>query len=156
MPKTWKIKKKANKFITRPYPSGHPLENSISINVVMRDMIKLVKTRKEVKSILKNNNVLVNGSRRRDDKTAIGLFDVLTIKETNESYRVILDPLGRLISKKIDPKEANLVLCKIIGKTNIKGGKLQLNCFNGINIITTKKEYKTGDVLLYDYSAKKL
>ena len=157
MPKTWELKKKCKKFVTRPHPSGHPLDNTLSLNMLLRDVLNLAKTRKEVKKILQHNEIYVNGKVQKDEKNSIGLLDILSIKELNKNYRIVMDSLGRLNVKEVDKKETELIPCKITGKTYIKKGKKQLNCFNGFNIITEDDtKYKVGDVILYDYVKKKI
>jgi small subunit ribosomal protein S4e len=144
-PKSWGVKRKGIKFIVRPSPGPHSLKSSIPLTLVFRDLLKIASNLKEVRYILLNNNVLVDGIRRKDHKFPVGIFDIIEIQETKEIFRVIFDKrkIGLL---KIDKNEANLKLCKIIGKKN-KGKKVQLNLYDGKNILVDKDTYKVGDTI---------
>ncbi len=74
-------------------------------------------------------------------------MDVLTLGE--ENYRCIIDRKGRLRYRPISKKEAETKVCRINGKTTIKGGKTQLNLHDGRNILVDDAaEYNTGDSLV--------
>ena len=51
-PKSWPIKRKSTKWITRPHPGPHTLKNCMSLNIVLKNILKYAKTTKEVKKIL--------------------------------------------------------------------------------------------------------
>ena len=144
-PRTWTIDRKSNKFITRPKPGAHPFDNGLALGVVIRDHLKLSSTMSEVKKTLNNNEILVDGKRRKDHRYLIGLFDVLKI--AGKSYRVLFDKKGRIVVKEISEKESNLKPCKILGKTILAKGKVQFNLHDGKNIVADVKA-KVGDTLL--------
>ena len=125
-PKTWDIKRKANKFIARPFPSGHKLEHTVSISTLLKEMIKTAKTTKDIKYILNNKEVLINGKKVKEHRRPVGLMDVVELKEINESYRIILSEKGKLKAISIKGDEAKIKLCKIVDKTKIKKNKMQL------------------------------
>ena len=147
-PKTWNIMKKTSKFITKPNPGAHSLELGMPLSVVFKDILKRAKTAKEMKKILQNNEILVDKKRRKEPKFIVGLMDVLSIPKTNENFRFVIDTKGRLNLIKINEKEANIKVSKIIKKTKTKGGKTQLNLSDSRNIVVDKDEYKIGDSLL--------
>ena len=76
-PKSWKVKKKYVKFISKPNPGPHKIDVSMPLNVIMRDVLGYAENQREVKFILENKNVMVDGIRRRDPRFPVGLFDVL-------------------------------------------------------------------------------
>jgi len=43
-------------------------------------------------------------------------MDVVTIDKTNENFRILLDTKGRYLPHRIDSKEANFKLCKVLQK----------------------------------------
>lgn len=155
MPKTWPIAKKENKFITRPFP-GMDFELSLPLNLVFRDLLNLSKTTKESKQILIHNYVFVNGIQKKDVKQLLGLFDVLELKGINKAYRLLLNQKNKLYLSLIDEKEVKMRPNKIVGKTILKKGRVQLNFMNGYNIIVEKDEFKVGDVLLLELPEKKI
>lgn len=155
MPLSWKVKRKSAVFISKPNPGAHSQKSGISLVVVMRDLLKFAKTAKEVKSILNNKNVTVNGKKVREIKFNIGLMDVLSFEDIKESYRMVFDNKGNLTPIRIDEKEKELLLLKVISKRKIKG-KTQLNLGEGRNILVDKDEYKTGDSVLLNIKDNKI
>ena len=152
-PKSWKVKKKYVKFISKPNPGPHSIEMSLPLNVIIRDILGYAKSLKEAKFILKNKNVAVDGIRRGDSRFPVGLFDVLSFNETDEHFRVILDTKGKVELVKIDKQESSHKICKIIGKTAIKG-KVQLNLNDGKNIVTEDSQYRVGDSVVLALNGK--
>lgn len=147
-PKTWNIKRKKNVFVTRPNPSGQAMKFTLSINMVFKDMLGYCKTTNEVKKVLQENNVLVDGKRVLDPREAIAFMGILNIAETKESFRITLDKKGKLQVKKIDNNESDVKPIVIKGKTVLSKDKIQLNMSDGRNIIIKKNDYKIGDALL--------
>ncbi|MFQ5474650.1 MAG: 30S ribosomal protein S4e [Candidatus Nanoarchaeia archaeon] len=146
-PHTWNVDRKKEVFITRPNAGAHTLEAGMSLSTVMRKLIKIAKSSKEVKLVLRTKQVLVDGTKRNESKLSVGLMDVISIPELKESYRMLLDRKGRLTAVKIDEAEAKMKLSRIKSKTKLKGNMIQLNMIDGRNIILKKDAYKTGDVL---------
>lgn len=148
-PRTWIINRKENKFILRPAPGGHSLDSGMPLGVIMRDVLRLASTMGEVKKILNNKEVLIDGIRRKDHSFLVGLFDAISIPELKRYHRLVLDNKGRIVFSEIDEKESKLKLSKVTGKTALKKGKMQLNLHDGKNIITEEKA-KVGDSVLLD------
>ncbi|NTV22936.1 MAG: 30S ribosomal protein S4e [Nanoarchaeota archaeon] len=147
VPVTWPIKRKNNVFVIRPNP-GKSFELGMPLGLVFRDLLKYCKTSREVSNLLRDKEVLVDGRRRIDQKYLVGLMDVLSIPLSGEHYRMLLNPSNRLHLVKIDAAEASEKLCKIVGKTMISGGKVQLNLFDGRNLLVSEGNYKVGDTLV--------
>lgn len=147
-PKTWKINRKEKVFIVRPNPGAHSFERGLPLNVVLKELLKLVKTTREVKKVLKNNLVLVDGKRRENHHFLTGLFDVLSIPELKRSYRMLLNKRGKLQVKEISPEEGGFKPCKVVGKKVLTKGKTQLNLHDGKNIICKEQKVKVGDTLV--------
>lgn len=147
LPKTWPVQKKVSTFITRLMPGPHNKVMSMPLAVILKLNFD-VKTTWEAKQVLMSKNILVNGVRRVDHRFPVGLFDVLSFEGKGIYRRVVLDGRGRLKLIPIKKDEANVVPCKITGKSIIKGGKVQLNFLDGRNILVDKDEYSVGDTLL--------
>jgi small subunit ribosomal protein S4e len=156
VPRTWAIERKETVFITRPYPGGHSMDYSMSISVAMRYLIKCAKTRKEVKYILQNKNIQVDGRRRKDDKGPVGLMDVVQLTETGENFRISLTPRGKLCAIKVPKGEETVKISRINGITKIKGGQTQLNLSDGRNKLVDKDNYKLGDSILLTLPAQEV
>lgn len=155
-PTTWKIKRKGVTFIARPNPGAHPRSLSIPLSVLMKNILGCAKTTREVKKLLKSNEILVDGRRVEDHHFPVGLMDVVSLKPLNEHYRIVFDEKGRLDAIKIDAKEAKLKISRIIKKTLLKGGKMQLNLSDSRNIIVDKGDYKLGDSLVIEIPPQKI
>ena len=148
-PKGWSILRKNFKFIMRPNSGPHSLTSSLPLGVLIRDMICYAKTSKEIKYMLNNRGVLVDGVKRTDPKFPIGLFDCVEFSEANKCFRIVFDSKGNLSIIPADKAESKIKPCKIDGKSKVKG-KTQLNLFDGANIITEKDDFKVGDTLLLE------
>lgn len=154
LPRTWNIprkslNRKSMKFVSRPNP-GKLLSLSVSINTFLKEIVNISKTKKEVKALLKFKNVFVNGTKVKDDKFPVGLFDVVYLKESEQAFRLTLTDNGKLSSIEINLKEKDSLLRKIQNKTLLKSGKIQFNFFGSANVILEKNEGKVGDVLLLE------
>ena len=152
-PKSWKIKKKGIVYITKPSPGPHKIEMAMPLNVILRDVLRYAATNREVKFMLANKDITVDGIRRRDLKFPVGLFDVLSLSDIGEYFRITLDKKGSIILIRISKDESSLKLCKIIGKKMIKG-KVQLNFYDGKNMLVEEDSYKPGDVVLVELIKK--
>ena len=114
------------------------------LNIIIRDVIGLAKTTREVKRILHLGLVKVDGRVVKDTRRGVGLMDVLTLGE--ENFRCVLDTNGRLRYRTISADEAGWKVCRIEGKSTVKGGKTQIHLHDGRNILVDDaSEHKTGD-----------
>lgn len=154
-PRTWPIKRKGIKFITRPLPGKHKLALGMPINAMFEKMLNITKTTKETEKILYHKEVLVDGKRVKDKKTLVGLMDVISIPLTKEQYRIVIDENGWLTAIPIDVKESNLKICKITGK-KAHAGKIQISLLDGRNILIDKNDYSVGDSLLITIPEQKV
>src|SRR3989344_5576822 len=154
-PKSWDIKRKTYKFIARPMPGPHSVKFALTLNFLLRNVLEYAKTTKEIKMILTNKSILVDKKIRKDYKFPIGLMDVVEIPKLNEYYRVLYDTNGRLKLVKIDKKESNLKLLRIVKKSAVKKGKIQLTFHDGRNLVLDKFEGNVGDSALFDIENKK-
>tara|TARA_Y100000310_G_C20609990_1_gene777499 strand:- start:884 stop:1576 length:693 start_codon:yes stop_codon:yes gene_type:complete len=153
-PKTWKIKRKGISFVAKPSPGTHKTNNSLPLNVIMRDILGYANSNREVKFILEKSEVEIDGIRRKDHRFPVGLFDVLSLKNVNEHFRIVLDKKGKIDLIKIDEKEKGVKLCRITGKSLAKG-KTQLNLYDGKNVLVKENSYKRGDAVLLTLGKKK-
>ena len=155
MPKTWKIKRKGIKWIIRPLPGTHSMDRSIPLNLVFKYLLNYTRTSKEVKGILNNQGVFVDGIRRKNLKFSIGFMDVLSIPKLDKYFRVLLTQKGKLRLLPIEEKESNIKLCRIKNKTSVKK-KIQLNLGDGRNILVEKDEFKVRDTIVIEVPSQKI
>lgn len=153
-PRYWPVKIKEMTFTIRPAAGPHPLTFSIPLGMVLRDVLKYGTTVSEVKTVLSEGKVLVDGEVRRDYKLPVGLMDVICLKPADAYYRVMPDKLNKLALMKISPEQASFKLVRITGKRTLGGKKAQLNTHDGRSIALKVDDpfdiqvpYRTYDVL---------
>lgn len=155
-PKVAKIKRKGKeRFVVRPSRGPHTRKTSIPLAVAMRDLIGIADNIKEVKAILNQRKVFVDGKAVSEHRLPVGFMDVISFPNINKFYRVLYDEKGRLIPKEMDAKGSTFKLCKIQDKTIIAKGKVQLNLHDGKNILYDKK-CTTGDVIKVELPSLKV
>jgi small subunit ribosomal protein S4e len=147
VPVSWVIGKKENTFVTKPNP-GKAYDLSMPLSLVFKNLLKYCKTMKEIKTLLRDKEIIVDGKRRKEPKYSLGVMDVLSIPVTHEKYRMMLNISKKLTLVPIDEKEAMFKLCKVTGKKVLKEGKFQLNLSDGRNILADKDKAKIGDTLV--------
>ena len=154
-PRFWRTAKKSSKWIVSPRPGPHKKFESIPLQIIARDILKLVETGKEAKTILKKGEILVDGKKRKDFAYPVGLMDVISIPTTKKYYIVMPSKYG-IDLQEIPEKEAGKKLVRIDGKKILRKGKVQLNFHDGKNIITPKDAYKVGDSLILEVPSLKI
>ena len=111
MPRSWPLPRKTSVWVTRPTPGAHSLEHCMPITLVLRDVLNVAKTAREVRFILHNELAKIDGRVVKDTRRGVGLMDVLTLGEQN--YRCVLDHKGRLQYRLIGADEASWKVCRI-------------------------------------------
>ncbi len=153
-PKTWAVKRKTSKFITRPLPGGHTLEMSMSVSTILRDLLKVADTARESKMIVKNKNVLVDSKKVVEPRYPVGIMDSLTLADVKQSYRMLITQRGKLY---LAPStDAEMKVCRVSSKTLLPGGKMQIGLHDGRSMIVTSKDYSTGDSVLIKTPSQEL
>ena len=147
MPRSWPLTRKTNIWAQKPNPGGHNTEMCMPLGIVLRDVLGIAHNMREAKRILNSRNVSVDGRVETDRSRGVGLMDVLTVGDYN--YRCVLDTNGKLRYRSIAKKAAGSKICKVMGKTTIKGGKTQIHLHDGRNItVDDSPKYKSGDSLV--------
>lgn len=142
-PKSWHIARKTEKFIARTSPGPHNA-NAMPVAVWLRDHMRFASNMKEVKQILVQKDVIINGKPCRNPRMGIGIFDIISVPRINKHYRILRDKRGRHKTIEIDAESAKSRLAKIRNKTVVPGGKVQLNLRFGANVLADNT-YKPGD-----------
>jgi small subunit ribosomal protein S4e len=132
-PGFWPIHRKERFWAPKPSPGPHPIEESIPLLIVIRDMLGYAKTSREARRIIGQGVIKVDGRPRRDYKYPVGLMDVIEITETGETYRVVPYPVSFLKLHPIPREEASFKLCRIEDKSTVKNGHIQLHLHDGRN-----------------------
>lgn len=154
-PPFWPILRKDREWTVKPRPGPHPQKRAIPLAIVLRDILGYAKNMREVKKLLAERKIIVDGVVRKDYKFPIGLMDVLTLPDAGKSFRVLPHPTCWLALVEIPREEASFKLCRVENKTTVKHGRLQLNLHDGRNVLIkvsepfnpTEDVYRTLDVL---------
>jgi small subunit ribosomal protein S4e len=159
-PRHWPIKRKEAKFTTRVIPGPHPKEHSLTLAVLLREVLGYAENMREVKAILSSGQIRVDGEIRKDSRFPIGLMDVVEIATSGERFRLLPRIRGGLKLVSIDDTEAKFKLCRIENKTMVKGGKVQLALHDGRTLLLPEGEnasdYHTLDTLKVGIPTQKL
>ncbi|MBI3026806.1 30S ribosomal protein S4e [Candidatus Woesearchaeota archaeon] len=154
-PKTWNVKRKGIKFIIKPLPGPHSLNTGMPLDTFLKEIFCYANTTREAKKILNAGEVKIDGKTRKDFRHPVGIFDIFEFTGTKEFFRVMLNRKGKLNLIKIGKEESALKPCKIINKI-MTNGKLQLNLFDGRNVLVDKNSYKVGDTILLSLPEQKI
>lgn len=148
-PPSWRLKRKEHTFTMKPHPGPQRQEHALPLAVILRDMLGYIHTTREGKKLLNDGKILVNGKARKDYRFAVGIFDVIALPQINAYYIMLFDKTGKLYPEPINKEEAEHKVVKIIGKKMLSGKKLQINLFDGRNLLAEAKgEYIVGDTLV--------
>ncbi|MBS3088306.1 KOW motif-containing protein [Candidatus Pacearchaeota archaeon] len=131
------IRRKGTKYIARP--SSH-IQNSIPVVIAIRDMLKLARTSKEVKHMIKNKSLKINGKEVKDYRESIKLLNIF---EADKPYILTLTENNRF---NLEPSKSKERICKVINKSLLNGNKIQLNLHDGSNILA-KEKISTNDTI---------
>tara|TARA_Y100000310_G_C20664689_1_gene806794 strand:+ start:1411 stop:2112 length:702 start_codon:yes stop_codon:yes gene_type:complete len=155
-PKSWPIRRKGIKFIAKPSPGPYRMRECIGLGLAVKELLRLARTTKEIKSVLNEKNILVNGVVRKDHKFPLGIMDVVEVPQLGKNFMLLYNRKGKFMFQELKKGKENTKLSKIIEKTSVKGNKTQLNMSDGTNILLAKNDYSVGDTLVIDLKAKKV
>ncbi|MDD5172103.1 MAG: 30S ribosomal protein S4e [Candidatus ainarchaeum sp.] len=147
--------RKDRKWMTRHMPGPHAKKHSMPLGVLLRDVLKLATTLREVRRVLARRLVLIDGKPRTDEKFPIGLMDVVSFPKSSKQYRMVVDSKGRIVPLEISKEEAATKLVKVVGKHTIKGGKLNVTFHDGRNMVADN-HVKVGDSIIVSLPEAKM
>ncbi len=155
MPKTWPVprKGKGKRYVAVP---SHNTGKGISLLFLLRDVLKIANTRKEVRHMTLNGMVSINNKVRHDENFPVNVLDVVSLNTSEDSryYRLeIVNKKFNLVT--IDAKDADSKIVKIIGKKILGDGKVQMNLRDGQNFLN-KDKFSVGDSVVLDTKKDKI
>lgn len=155
-PTSWPIPRKSHVWVTKPAPGPHAVRSSIPLLVIVRDLAGYCDTAREARRIIGQRKIFVDGKPATNYKRAVGLFDVISVPETKEHFRLLLDRRGKFRLMRITPAEAKWKFVRIENKTTIKGGLTQLNLHDGRNVLMKKDARTSGDTIKIEIPSQKI
>ncbi len=121
--------------------------SAVPVVIAVREMLNLATTAKEVKQMVHEKMLKINGKLVKDINQPIPIFSVF---HADKNYVVTIKPTGRF---EFEQTNDNSRLAKVIGKTAVRGGAIQYNLHEGTNMIS-KDKINVGDSLLIDFDNK--
>lgn len=147
-PSFWPIHRKEFTWVVKPSAGPHSLENCLTLTLVLRDILGVAQTKKEVVMILSEGKVIVDGKVRRKADFPVGLMDVISIADLNKFYRVLPSKKGLSLNA-ISKKEAEFKLCRVEDKTTVTKG-VQVALHDGANFLVKVADPKNPKEVTYD------
>lgn len=145
MSKLWPVPRKGKRKVYVAVPS-HSTSKGISVLFILRDLLGIVKTRKEARYMTFSGLVKVNNKIRKDENFPVQVFDTLNLEKGKLNYR--LEIVNRKYNlKEISSKEAETKVVKISGKTILGKNLVQMNLEDGQNILS-KEKFSVGDSVI--------
>lgn len=147
-PKTWPVERKEIVYITKPLPIGFEMRFGLPLAYVVKEMLHVCRSTKELKYLFSNKLINVNGKIVTEPRSLIGLFDVLVIGD--RKFRIIMRHTGKLDAIAIK-SEHPAIINKVMNKIKAKKAVLQINLFNGKNInidAEQSKQINVGDSVI--------
>ena len=154
-PLFWGINRKNKRFVITVRPGSHPKNRSIPAAILLRDVLKMVTTLREAKSVIYNGKVIVDGIIRKSLHHSIGLMDVIELQGISDVYRLVPTHGHILQPIKIDSSEKSKKIVKVTSKTTIRGKKIQLGFHDGRTIIADNN-VNVGDSCLIQIPEQKI
>eukprot|EP01056_Protomagalhaensia_sp_Gyna25_P002956 Protomagalhaensia_sp_Gyna_25__2955@NODE_2738_length_918_cov_1788_308305_g141_i3_p1_GENE_NODE_2738_length_918_cov_1788_308305_g141_i3NODE_2738_length_918_cov_1788_308305_g141_i3_p1_ORF_typecomplete_len262_score58_20Ribosomal_S4e/PF00900_20/4_9e03Ribosomal_S4e/PF00900_20/6_7e28Ribosomal_S4e/PF00900_20/70RS4NT/PF08071_12/2_5e1840S_S4_C/PF16121_5/2e0240S_S4_C/PF16121_5/1e13S4/PF01479_25/3e06KOW/PF00467_29/0_04KOW/PF00467_29/5_5e03S4_2/PF13275_6/0_031_NODE_2738_length_918_cov_1788_308305_g141_i371856 len=119
-PKHWCLDKLGGVYAPKPTSGPHAIRSCIPMAVLLRNQLKYALSYNEVKAIVMQKLVKVDGKVRTDKTFPLGFMDVVSIDKTQKHYRILLNTKGRFVPHRIKQDETGYKLCRI---RQIKIGK---------------------------------
>jgi len=155
-PKSWMLDKLSGVWAPRPSTGPHKLRECLPLIIILRNRLKYALTGKEVKMILMNKYVKVDGKAKLDPKYPAGFMDVISINKIDSNFRLLYDVKGRLRLVKIDNSEAQFKLCRVTRTQLGRGGVPYIATHDGRTIRFPDPEIKVGTTIRFDLKNNKI
>lgn len=155
-PKSWMLAKLGGVFAPRPSTGPHKLRESLPLIIFLRNRLKFALNGQEVKKILMQRLVKVDGKVRTDSNYPCGFMDVVSIARTGQHFRMIYDVKGRFTVHRISSEEAKYKLCKVrrvqTGPKNIPF----LTTHDGRTVRYPDPAIKVNDTIQFEIATSKI
>ena len=156
IPRSWELPRKATKYIIRQAPGPHSLAQSLPLGIVLRDLLGIAKTAREVRYVLQQREILVDGKRRREPHFAVGPMDIVAIPATQQYFRMTIKADGTLHALPIADGEQHKKLARIVGKRMRDAKHFQLTLSDGRTLTAARTEkVQIGDSMLLELPGQK-
>lgn len=155
-PSHWFLDKLNGAYAPKPSPGPHKSTECLPLILLLRNRLKYALTYDEVKLIVMQKVVRIDGKVRTDITYPIGYMDVVSLDRTNEHFRLLYDTKGRFIPHKITAEEAEYKLCRVT-KTFLGPKEVGMAItHDGRTVRCVHPDVKPGDSLRIDIATGKV
>jgi small subunit ribosomal protein S4e len=155
-PRHWMLDKLSGTFAPKPAPGPHGESECLPLIIVLRNRLKYALTKKEVKYILMQRLIKVDGKVRTEPAYPSGFMDVISIEKTGENFRLLFDTKGRFTLHRITAEEAKYKLCKVRRVALGSKGIPALNTYDGRTIRYPDPLIAANDTIRIDLETGKI
>ncbi|KAJ4340086.1 40S ribosomal protein S4 [Didymella glomerata] len=155
-PKHWLLDKLSGAYAPKASAGPHKTRDSLPLIIFLRNRLKYALNGNEVKAIVKQRLIKVDGKVRTDSTFPTGLMDVISIEKTGENFRLIYDTKGRFTVHRITAEEAQYKLGKVKRVQLGKGGIPYLVTHDARTIRYPDPAIKVNDTVKVDLSTGKI
>ena len=155
-PAFYAVPRKKLAFVTTTKAGPHSKAMSYDPITLLRDILKVVRSKKEAEYAVKLGKVLIDGVPTSSIHHPVGLMDVVDLG-AGAVYRM-LPQKGRLVAPvAISADEKAKKLCQIRSKTTVRKGRVQLGTHDGRTfLVDDGSKYSVGDALLVELPSNKI
>ncbi|KAL3489301.1 ribosomal family S4e-domain-containing protein [Aspergillus germanicus] len=143
-------------YAPKASPGPHKLRDCLPLIVFIRNRLKYALNGREVKAIMMQRLIQVDGKVRTDPTYPAGFMDVIGIEKTGENFRLIYDTKGRFTVHRIQAEEAEYKLCKVKKVQLGKGGIPFLVTHDARTIRYPDPAIKVNDTVKVDIATGKI
>ncbi len=154
-PAFWQIGRKEKRFALTVSAGTHPISKSYPVAILLRDILKIVKTMREARQVITAGEIKIDGVIRHDIHFPVGLMDVVEIPSLNTVYRMVPKDGLIVVPVEIPSEEKNIKLCKVTRKVTISGKKLQYGFHDG-RTSTDDPKVNVNDTCLITFPEHKI
>jgi small subunit ribosomal protein S4e len=155
-PSHWMLDKLGGIYAPKPSAGPHKSRRSLPLMIILRNRLKYALNGQEVKAILMQRLIKIDGKTRTDNTYPVGFQDVIEIQGTEEYFRLMVDTKGRPHLHKITKEEATYKLCRV--KKVMRGNKgiPFVVTHDGRSIRYPEPEIRAHDSLILDIKTQKI
>jgi small subunit ribosomal protein S4e len=155
-PSFWKVRRKQGRFVVRARPGPHPKAICYPLGILIRDVLRVCQSMDEVKRILNDGKVSVDGVVRRSIGWPVGLMDIIEMIPLSQAFRLVPKNRNLLVPVLLSKQpEKSLKLLRVTLRKTVKGKKTQYGFHDGKTLIANE-QYSVGDSCLIDLSNKEV
>lgn len=157
-PRFYPIPRKIHKWTIHPSPGPHPIDESLPLAILLREVLGYASNLREVKYILNKGYVRVDGRIIKDYRFPVGLMDVVELIPEERFFRMLPTEKMNVYPFEIDMEESRIKPCRVKVKKSVKGGVFQLSFHDGRSMLEDNLEkacrIKPGDTLIFNIHEK--